>query len=200
MKTMLILGNDCIAHKAMAALSSVNSKPIIVLDKSTDIKRILKLVWRGRLSLFLLIKMYFCELIRSFSGSLPIRSDFVIKNNHDLLSVINDQRPNRIVLFRAGLVINSEIIYQGIPLLNIHCANVPEYGGLGSIFRALKDGSVKQNATLHKVTTTIDKGHVYDVLPFELNLRKSYCNNENVAYEAGVQLLIRSLNSDIGLD
>lgn len=200
MKTMLILGDDRIAHKVMDMPEVIQSNSSIILDRSTNYRRMARLIWRGRLSLFLAVKMFFCELLRPGRKSSGTRIDFVIKNNHDLLSLINNEEPDRIILFRAGLVINSKIISLGIPLLNIHCAKIPEYGGLGSIYRALKDKAIKQCATLHQVTTTIDTGRVFDVVPFELNLDKSYCHNEDQAYEAGIRLLIRSINSDIGVD
>ena len=65
--------------------------------------------------------------------------------------------------------------------------------GLGSINRALNDCAFEQNASLHQVTSTIDKGLVIDVEPFLLNGEKSYCYNENIAYQAGLRLLCEQL-------
>lgn len=78
--------------------------------------------------------------------------------------------------------------------MNIHCAKVPEYGGLGSIERAIKNRALEQYATLHQVTTTIDKGEIFDLEPFYLDAQKSYCFNENTAYEAGLRLLSRTVS------
>ena len=87
--------------------------------------------------------MLICELRRD-SSSVSLASFPGITNNKDLLALLNQHKPSRVVLFRAGLVINKDVISQGIPLLNIHCAKVPEYGGLGSIDRALKDNALNR--------------------------------------------------------
>lgn len=191
MKTMLILGGDRIGQKAMEYLKESESL-VIVVDRSTSIKRVAKLILRKRLSPILILKMLICEFRRPSSDVPSIVSPGIV-NNKDLLALLDTHKPERVVLFRAGLLINREVISQGIPLFNIHCANVPEYGGLGSIDRALKDNAFEQNATLHQVTTTIDEGQVFDVEPFRLDASKSYCHNEDFAYQAGLKLLYRTI-------
>jgi folate-dependent phosphoribosylglycinamide formyltransferase PurN len=194
---MLILGGDRIAQSALRRLELNSESLLVVIDRSTNIKRVIRLILRKRLSVLLVIKMLICEYKRS-TGTVFISNYPVIKNNKDLLGVIDSFKPESILLFRAGLVINKAVISRGIPLLNIHCAKVPEYGGLGSIDRALRDNAVEQNATLHQVTTTIDEGIVFDVEPFYLDRKRSYCYNENIAYEAGFKLLLRSVKSRVG--
>jgi formyltetrahydrofolate hydrolase len=196
MKTMLILGGDRIGRKAMESLQKSDSL-VIVIDRSTSFKRVAKLIWKKRLSLILILKMLLCEFRRDSPAvkSTAFTAFSEIKNNKGLLALLDKHKPERVVLFRAGLVIKKDVISQGIPLFNIHCANVPDYGGLGSIDRALKDNALDQNATLHQVTTTIDEGHVFDVEPFRLNASRSYCHNEDVAYQAGLKLLRRTIGN-----
>jgi len=195
MKTLLILGGDKIGRSALGALTT-SCNLMIAIDNSTSLRRILRLIVKRRIRVFLLIKMITCELIRKNPKS-SIKGYPSIKNNSDLLRVIDEFKPQRICLFRAGLVINREVIERRIPLMNIHCAKVPEYGGLGSIDRAIKDRAVEQNATLHQVTTTIDRGKVFDIESFRLDLSKNYCFNENIAYEAGLKLLKRLLQDEL---
>ena len=191
MKTLLILGGDKIARSALGALTA-SGDLMIAIDNSTSIKRVLTLIAKRRIGLFLLIKMIVCELMRK-DPDLSTKDFARIKSNSDVLRIIEEFKPQRICLFRAGLVISREVIERGIPLMNIHCAKVPEYGGLGSIDRAIKDGAVEQHATLHQVTTTIDRGEIFDLEPFYLNTKKSYCINENIAYQAGLRLLSRTI-------
>ena len=189
---MLILGGDSIAKRALSQLG-VSNDLVIVVDRSTNIIRIARLVLKRRLSPLLAVKMFFCELKRP-NSEVSIEGFSVIKSNDDLLHLIEINAPERIVLFRAGLVISSSVISSGIPLLNIHCAKIPEYGGLGSISRAMKDGAIEQAATLHRVTTTIDRGEVFDIETYQLDLGKSYCYNEDIAYNTGIKLLMRTLD------
>ncbi len=191
MRTLLILGGDSIGRSALKDLEPTDEL-LVVIDKSTSIKRVTRLILKGRLALFVVIKMLFCECKRPVSR-VSFSNFPTIKTNTDLLDIIQNYEPERVVLFRAGLVINTKVISKGIPLMNIHCAIVPKYGGLGSIQRAIKDRAISQNATLHRVTETIDDGEVFDLEPYELELNKSYCFNENKAYRAGLRLLSRTI-------
>jgi len=191
---MVILGNDKIAASARKISELASPNIFLVVDKSTNIKRVFRLVVKGRLSFVLLLKMLLCEIHRpTFPSSTG--PSLEVKNNKDLLSAIDKYKPSRIILFRAGLIISKEVIARGVPLMNIHCAKVPEYGGIGSIQCALNDGAFSQCAALHQVTTTIDQGMVFDEEPYTLDPSKSYCSNENTAYLAGVTLLRRCLSA-----
>ena len=191
MKTLLILGNDKIASSAFNLNILKNKNIIIAIDYSSNYKRVISIVFKKRISFFLLIKMFFSELFRkSIKTNLNLNR---IDSNKDIIDLIQKFNPKRVVLFRAGLIISKKVISLNVPIMNIHCAKVPEYGGIGSIQRALKDKHFIQQATLHQVTTTIDKGEVFDTNPYELNPNKSYFFNENIAYKSGLVLLKRTL-------
>ena len=76
-------------------------------------------------------------------------------------------------------------------ILNIHCAKIPEYGGIGVLDRALNDKAYNQEATLHIITERIDEGEVITVEPYKLQESLSYRENENIAYDAGIKLFNR---------
>ena len=80
-----------------------------------------------------------------------------------------------------------------MPILNIHAAKVPEYGGIGSIQKALKDGAYEQFASLHEVTDRIDQGELVDTEKFVLRANSSYAENEKIAYGASINLLLRNI-------
>ena len=88
------------------------------------------------------------------------------------------------------------MISLGVPLLNVHCAKIPEFGGIGSIAKALRNKSFEQEATLHKVSKKIDEGKVIDTEKFSLNPDASYCKNETIAYNAGIRLLKRIVEQE----
>lgn len=191
MKTLLVMGRDRISTSALSRIDESSPSLHIVIDESSSPRRLLRLIGQGRLGVFLVLKMAFCEFTRN--AKLPQNKYDTIRSNAELIDVISRIKFDRVVLFRAGLIINGAVIESGLPIMNIHCALVPEYGGLGSIARALKAGAIRQAACLHRVTTTIDKGEVLDREPYLLNLRESYCYNENIAYEAGIHLLQRTV-------
>ncbi len=186
--TLVILGNDKISSSALIHIK-LKEDTKVVIDRSTNIKRILKLLKRRSLSPFLLCEMALCEISRS--GKSPSRKYDSIYKNQDLINEVKKNSPERIILFRAGLIINKDVISLGVPLLNLHCARIPEFGGIGSIAKALKNKSFEQEATLHRVSVKIDEGEVIDTEKFTLNPNASYCENETISYNAGIRLLKR---------
>jgi folate-dependent phosphoribosylglycinamide formyltransferase PurN len=193
-KTLLILGNDKIAGAALAQMKSSNSDIKILIDRSTNIKRVKILLQRRILSFSLILKMALCELIRKEKK--PNKALEGISSNLDILEVINDFQPERLVLFRAGLIINKEILNTGIPVLNIHAATVPDFGGLGSIDKAIKSKAYNQSACLHVVTSRIDEGLVLDKEDYLLDPKISYFLNEDIAYKAANKLLFRAIKKN----
>jgi methionyl-tRNA formyltransferase len=190
MKTLLILGNDKLSQLAISKIS-LNSHFKILIDKSTNLKRIYKLITKKIIKPSLLVKMFFCELCRKKNHSLETFKS--IKNNKTLITYVKKNNIKKIILFRAGLIINKTLIKQKITILNIHAAKVPKYGGIGSIQKALLKKEFNQYASLHFVNTEIDKGRVIDREKYKLKPNKSYCYNEEIAYLAGIKLLTRAL-------
>ena len=191
-KTLLVLGNDKISNSALDQLK-LNEETKVVIDRSTNIRRVLKLLKKNSLSPVLLCKMVLCEIFRS--GKTPSGKYASIYNNQDLINEVKKSSPQRIILFRAGLIINKSVISLGVPLLNVHCAKIPEFGGIGSIAKALKNKAYEQEATLHNVTEKIDEGKVIGTERFSLNPNASYCENETISYNAGMLLLKRIVES-----
>ena len=190
-KTLLIVGNDKFSAKALAGLQ-VTEHLAVAVDKSTDVSRVLRLVRRGSLTIGLLLRMTYCEMRRpSVHSLIPTQS---VSSNAEVVRMIETHAPKMVVLFRAGLIIDRTVLATGVPIMNIHCARIPEYGGIGSINRALKDRAYRQCATLHQVTESIDRGIVHMTEPYELDPMLGYCANEDRAYKAGMRLLRRVLD------
>ena len=119
-----------------------------------------------------------------------------VRSNRELRQILEEQKIDTVYLFRAGLIINRALIESGVDLLNIHCADVPEYAGLAALARALEDGALEQNAVMHRVTESIDGGEVLDREPYTLDAKRWYFQNEMTAYKAGIRLLFRQLNKE----
>lgn len=186
MKRIILIGNDKISSMALQVLPN-DEEIFCYVDKSTNFKRIVKLLKKRAMPFPLVVKMLLCEVFRP--GHKPSSAIPSIKSNVDLARTIKNKCPDEVILFRAGLIINTNVLSLGAKILNIHCARLPDYGGIGTIARALKDNEYDQSATLHVVTKSIDEGEVLKTLPYRLNPSESYCKNEMVAYKAGVQLL-----------
>lgn len=116
-----------------------------------------------------------------------------IGDNEDLRKLAGSNGIRNVILFRAGVIVSERTI-SDLEVLNIHCAKLGRYGGLASIARALTDGALDQDATLHRITTRIDEGEVLDTEPYRLDSRLSYRENEDRAYEAGLVLLERTFD------
>ena len=190
MSNLLVLGNDKIAGLAYKKISDLDGLDVLI-DKSTNVKRIIKLLRKKRIQIGLVLKMFWAELRRN--GSKPPCHLSSIYSNKDLCKQLKKASYEKVYLFRAGLIINQSVLKLGLRILNVHAAKIPEYGGIGSINRALKDRAYEQCASLHVVTTGIDQGRVLDKEPYILNQGQTYLENEDVAYNAAISLLMRSL-------
>lgn len=117
-----------------------------------------------------------------------------VRTNQDLLAFA-EQGATQVYLYRAGLIVNRTVIAAFADVLNVHCAQIPAYGGVGAIPRALRDRAFRQEATLHRVTHNIDDGDVVATEPYMLNPNDAYRINEDRAYLAGANLMLRQLAS-----
>ena len=127
------------------------------------------------------------------AGSKPAKSLSGISENSELLRIMNEFKPNRVLLYRAGLIVNKSVLDAGLKILNVHAAKVPEYGGIGSLHKALLDKALEQYASLHEVTVKIDQGQLVDTEKFTLDANLSYSENERIAYDASLRLLLRNI-------
>jgi methionyl-tRNA formyltransferase len=194
MKRILVLGNDKLGGQALRVLQSLpqTAEIFYCVDRSTNIKRIVRLISKRSISPFLVAKMLLCEIARP--GKKPPTSVPSIIGNNQLADLINAELPHEVILFRAGLIINAHVLAQGVRILNLHCSRLPDYGGIGTIARALKDKEYEQAACLHIVTSRIDDGEVIEKMPYRLNPLGTYFLNEMIAYNTGIKLLVEYLS------
>lgn len=189
---LLVVGNDRIS-RMFARNSALPADVGLVTDYSTNVLRVLRLLRRGTLTPGIVARMMWAEFLRPDPG--PVEG-LKIRSSAELTMLVREREPSEILLFRAGVIIKRELIDLGIPIYNLHAARLPDYGGLGTIFRALADGAFEQTATLHRVTESIDAGEVLETEPYRLDPRLSYRANEAIAYAAGIRLLERTLDKD----
>ena len=71
----------------------------------------------------------------------------------------------------------------------MHCASLPQYGGLASIYRALRDKNYDQKVCLHGVTDKITQGKLLLQEPYQLKPKRGYKVCEDIAYRSGFNLL-----------
>lgn len=173
-----------------------NQKIIYAYDQSSNYKRLFKIIIKRILKIRTVFLMLCAEFSREKIAILNDPTE-IIHNNIDLRKLIKKENITTVYLFRAGLIISKVTLKEQVDFLNIHCAKIPEYGGIGVLDRALRDKAFKQEATLHVVTETIDSGHVISVEPYVMSPQNSYQQNEDIAYRAGANLLIKHLLKDL---
>ncbi|NMC46987.1 MAG: hypothetical protein GYA52_09160, partial [Chloroflexi bacterium] len=132
--TLVLVGNDKRGRAFIHRYARRYHVAMVVQDGSRAVRRVVKLLRRGSLSIPVLFKMTWAELRRPYFRipALPH-----IKTNSELVAIINDQKIEQIVLYHVGLIIRRKVLQTGAKVCNIHCARLPEYGGLMAIQRAL---------------------------------------------------------------
>ena len=125
------------------------------------------------------------------------RSFDQVRTNSDIESLIKKYAINTVILFRASIIINKDLINSNVEFINTHCARIPDYAGLGAINKALKNKDFDQEATLHHVAAKIDAGKIIATLPYQLSSSFSFRENENIAYNAGIDLVIEFMRKKL---
>lgn len=191
MKTIFIIGDDKLGH---AAVNDLGRDEAVWLNDTLDLLRVFKLARIGAISPLAIIKMAIANRKRQNVETRVLPS---VKTNNEVKKIINTETPDRVVCFRAGLVLNRSVLGMGPQFLNVHCAELPEFSGLGALPRALRANRLQQNACLHQMSTKIDSGRVLAREPFLLLKSASYRENEDLAYSAGRKLLTRIAKGEI---
>lgn len=194
MKTLLVVGGDKIGRSLLGRLPP-GVEVEIVIDRSSSWRRVASVLLKRAISPVALWLMWRAESRRTDTRVGAYSS---IRSNDELLEVVRRMHPRRIILFRAGLILNRALLDAGAEVLNLHCARLPDFAGLGAIHRALRRGDLQQCATLHRVTERIDAGKVVATLPYALDPARSYFDNEQMAYETGIALLLDQLKPGEG--
>ncbi|MEQ8320914.1 MAG: hypothetical protein RH946_11655 [Rhodospirillales bacterium] len=185
-RTVVVYGDDKIGRAAAARLK--NKKIRLVADQSGGFWRGLRMILRRRISIANAAVMFIADLCRK---DLSLCGGEKINSNAQLAEVVTEYKASRIILFRASLIIDLDLLPEKTEVINIHCISIDNYPGLGAIWRALGNKDLDQFATAHQVTSVIDCGKIIDTEPYAFKSENSYAANENIAYEAGIRLLLR---------
>ena len=189
MRTLLLVGDDKIGRRLIRRIT-LGGDVTVAIDASFSVGRVWRLLRRRAINVRGIAQMALAEFQRPREARPRLTE---VRSNKELLTLMRAERPDRVVLFRAGLIVNGAVIDSGPELLNVHCAKLPQFAGLGAVGRALDEKDYDQCATMHHVTNKIDAGEVVVIEPYSLDPARSYCDNEDTAYEAGIQLILRVL-------
>lgn len=194
-KILLICGNDKLSRKLISQIPD-ELEYQLAIDTSTNFQRVFKLLLRKRISLNTLFQIAMAELLRN---QYRIDHPFTqIKTNREIEDLVKNGHIDTTLLFRASIIINERLINSGIEIINTHCAKIPQYAGLGAISKAIEIKDLDQEATLHHVAKKIDAGRIIAVKQYQLSPGLSYQENENIAYNAGIDLVIEFMKSKLG--
>jgi len=187
MKTLLVTTDSKLTRNLFESGFPKSSDVIIVVDKCSDFRRTFKVVFKSLISRTVLLKMAIANFRRRRGKR--IIADHEVYDHTELLTLFKKYNPDRMILFRAGLILKRRMFPEDACIVNIHCAKLPGYGGLGAVAKALEEKEYAQYATLHMVTDRIDGGSVLMTKQYLLDPKLSYLENENRAYDAGYSLL-----------
>lgn len=190
-RPLILTSDDYFGHRLVRVLER-QSPPVWICYDATAVSpwRMLHLIRRRRLRLRHVFQMAHAAICRP---RMPRPDHPRIRTNAELLDKLRQLSPTAVYCYRAGLILSREVLDEGIPCFNIHCAKLPEYAGLAAICRALEAGDYQQEAVLHRMTVRIDVGAALRRELYFLNPDLSYQENEKKAFTAGLRLLLRTL-------
>jgi len=196
-KILLIAGNDKLGRKLIVRMEG--RFPVhFAINPSNSIKRIRNLIFKWRaLSLRALVNISFAELTRRDYKIKPME---VVRNNGEILALIKKLGITEVYIFRIGIIINKKLLSSGVDFYNVHCARLPDYRGLGQVYRIYEDRAFDQVATLHRVVEKIDAGEIIETRHYKMRHDLPYRKNEEIAYEAGMDLLISFIGKRLNME
>lgn len=194
---LLVVGGDRIGDALIHSLGG-RERIRVYRDRSVSLLRIGTLLRRGSLRISDLAGMALAEFRRP-RRDVSALVDGEVRTNDDLCEAIARTGSQRVLLYRAALIVTRKTLEGSAEVLNIHCATLDGYGGLAAIRRALEEGAYRQRATLHRVTGEVDRGEVLAEEPYELRPDRSYYWNEQMAYAAGTRLAHRVVDGRLDL-
>ena len=82
-------------------------------------------------------------------------------NENFIVEQINSLKPDFILNIRSGIILKSNFINQLPPIVNLHCATLPRYRGMGSVIQAMAKKEKMLGYTFHLIKDeTIDNGQI----------------------------------------
>ena len=189
-KTVLIIGDDKLGHRALAALAARFPNIPLYRNRSASPKRLFKLVRRNWNLLGDFITMFLAELRRADTPIPPLP---VITTGADIFTMIERENPQTVICFRAGIILGTRLLASGPEFLNLHYADLPEWGGLAALPRALRAKAYQQQACLHRMVVAVDAGEVLRRAPYMLDPSLPYSKNEEIGFATGLALLTEYL-------
>ncbi|CUK10546.1 Polymyxin resistance protein PmrI [Shimia thalassica] len=116
-------------------------------------------------------------------------------NGPEIMACIRARRPDVIVVMGTS-ILKGDVLFQDIPIVNIHGGYLPDYKGNHCIFFALlHDRPDRVAATIHYVDAGVDSGAIIDralgsVTPSDIP-ETLYCKVERDAVDRLVELLLK---------
>ena len=130
MKTLLVTTDSKLTRILFESVFPKSSDVIIVVDKCSDFRRTCKVVFKKFDFLNSLTENGNSEF--SQKARKRIAADHEAHDHTELLTLFNKYNPDRMILFRAGLILKRRMFPEDACIVNIHCATLPGYGGLGA--------------------------------------------------------------------
>lgn len=193
-KILCITSNDAWGAQA-ARLGARYTNVLVARDvRSLSISRVLKLLFKREHACARESSLRLSTVFRQLGAMLqrvkePCSFAAEVACSADILRICQIENASVVILFRAGIYINRQLLETVPQVFNIHCADIYRYGGLNAIGRIRANKERRQWATLHRVTPRIDEGPVVALKEYRLNPAMAYCSMEDAAYHAGLLLL-----------
>ena len=128
MRTLVLAGDDKLGRSLLHRIEKAGlpaGELVLALCSSPGPRRLFKLLLRGSLKLSWLWPMIRAEWSRPAQAA---GSWFRVSTNAGFLSLIRETHSERVLLYRAGLIVGKDVLESGVEILNVHCAQLPDFG------------------------------------------------------------------------
>ena len=121
-----------------------------------------------------------------------------LRNNNEIISILQSYNIDFIVVVAYGKIIPQEIIkLPKYEILNLHPSALPAYRGAAPIERAIENGETQLDICIMKVNAGLDTGDVYVRLPYTINNSQSAKEIIPDIADKGGELMIATIKNII---
>ncbi len=142
---------------------------------------------RGKKILFTPVKETALE------NGIPVLQPEKIRQDGEVLSFLQQQKPELIVVAAYGQIIPPEILYlPRFGCINVHASLLPELRGASPIQHAILQGKAKTGVTIMQMAEGLDTGDMLAKTETDIGCKNGQALHDELA-ELGAALLIRTI-------
>lgn len=129
-------------------------------------------------------------------NNIPVYQPNKVKNNPEVMDILNELKPNLIIVVAYGRILPKEILYlPEYGCINVHGSILPKYRGAAPIQWAVINGDEETGVTTMYMDEGMDTGDMITISKINIDKKDTYETVHDKLAVVGVKTLISDLDT-----